>query len=92
MGLLDLFKTKDSVKIRQFGQRLDEIESQMKLLRLEWGEAYDKVHHALDRVAKRWTRLHSENNGSAGSDPKEATEPVSVEKLWQIARQRGMVR
>jgi len=33
--------------------KLDAMDSKMNILKLEWTEAYDKIHHALDRARKR---------------------------------------
>jgi hypothetical protein len=92
MGLLDLFKSTENKKIKLFETRLDEMETQMRLIRMEWQEAYDKVHHALDRVAKRWNRLQDENNGNLLTAGKQGGQPATVEQLWAIARQKGMLR
>lgn len=90
MGLLDLFKSRENKRISEFATRLDEIESQIRLLRMEWNESYDKIHHALDRVSKRWTRIHSTAQEDNGGDQKPANQ--TVEDLWKLARSRGMVR
>jgi len=92
MGFLDLFKSKENRKIKQFDARLDEIETQMRLMRLEWQESYDKIHHALDRVGKRWSRITEKSNGSSNGDEKTVTTTQTVENLWKIARERGLVR
>jgi len=89
MGFLDLFRSPPNKKINEFNTRLDALEHEMRLMRLEWQESYDKIHHALDRVGKRWQRLTAPNNGSDETVPKQA---VTTEDLWKIARQRGLLR
>lgn len=93
MSILDLFRSTENKKVRQFETRLDEIETQMRLIRMEWNEAYDKVAHALDRVAKRWNRINIENQADQRGDAKQSQiGGLSTADLWKIARDRGMVR
>jgi len=93
MGFLDLFRRSPVPTTKEFSSRLDEIESQMRLLRMEWQETYDKVHHALDRVVKRWNRSQ-EAPGNVNQQTDGDQKPVQMDlgELWKIARSRGMVR
>lgn len=92
MGILDLFKSAENKKLTQTLTRLDQVEHDLRLIRLEWQEAYDKIHHALDRVGKRWQRLSAENSQPNNGQDLAQKKAVTTEDLWRIARERGMVR
>jgi hypothetical protein len=92
MGFLALFKSPENKKLTQALARLDEVEHQIRLVRLEWQESYDKIHHALDRVGKRWSRALAENSVPNNGAKNAPVSPTSTEDLWKIARERGMVR
>lgn len=92
MGILDLFKSKENKTLDKVSARLDQIEHKIRLLELEWQEAYDKIHHALDRVGKRWLRANAENSQPNNGGETAAKNALSTENLWKIARERGLVR
>jgi len=76
--------------------RFDRLESELKGIRLEWNDVYDKVAHLYDRTRKRITALRkaedrsSATNGAEG-DP-EHTQPQTHADLMNMARGRGMVK
>lgn len=92
MGILDLFKSAENKKLTLALSRLDQVEHDLRLIRLEWQESYDKIHHALDRVGKRWQRLSAENSEPNNNHDSPQKNVITTENLWKIARERGMVR
>jgi len=76
--------------------RFDRFETELKGIRLEWNDVYDKVAHLYDRTRKRITALRkaedrsSEPNGDGG-DP-QPTGPKTHAEIMALARQKGMVR
>lgn len=89
MSILDLFRSKPELSLKEVSSRLNEIESQTKLLRLEWNEVYDKLAHALDRLSKRNARALVEYKTSPGNG---ADAPVTMDDLWKKAREKGLLR
>jgi len=67
--------------ISRLENRIEALETQTKLLRVEWEEVYDKLSNALARLRKR-DRDESKQNGKA-DDPKP---PEGRAALWERAK------
>ena len=76
--------------------RFDRLESELKGIRLEWNDVYDKVAHLYDRTRKRIQALKKaearsdEQNGDL-RDP-EHTVPQTHADIMLQARKKGIVR
>jgi hypothetical protein len=92
MSLLDRIFGKSSPSNADLSAKIDAVESQMRLLKNEWSETYDKIHHALDRVAKRWQRLQGVQGAESGFNGESAPKIETTEELLAAARQRGLLR
>lgn len=69
-------------------QRMDAIESQVRLLRAEWIDQQDKMLHALDRNNKRRKQLVLENAPQNGDS---ADDLSSMGAIYARARSLGLV-
>ena len=76
--------------------RFDRLESELKGIRLEWNDVYDKVSHLYDRTRKRISALKKaedrsdeQKEASNGADP---AVPQTHAEIMNLARQKGMVR
>jgi len=80
-----------SVQLREQRDRVQDLESACKHLRLEWEELYDKVRHQMSRMSKR-SSVDSPLNDAPPS-PEEPSEqfaeldPVSRSIMLRRARQ-----
>lgn len=66
------------------------LESDLRLIRLEWQESYDKITKAFERWRKRVQQLQAlepENGSNQSPD----TSKMSVEELTRYARSRGVL-
>lgn len=76
--------------------RFDRLESEIKGIRLEWSDVYDKVQHLFDRTRKRIGALKKAEERAEGpngaSNDTEHTQPQTHADLMNMARSRGVVR
>ena len=76
--------------------KCDRLETQIKLIRTEWNDVYDKVAHLYDRTRKRLTALKRAEDRSEGVNGGEGAEqpsqPQSHADILNLARGRGMLR
>lgn len=76
--------------------RFDRLESEIKGIRLEWADVYDKVQHLFDRTRKRIGALKKAEDRSEGANGAEVTqEPTAFSThadIMNFARQNGRVR
>lgn len=54
----------------EFQRRLDTVEHDLKLIRIEWAEIYDKIVHQFDRQRKRKEKV-IEDAGALGDVPED---------------------
>lgn len=70
--------------------RLVSLESDVKLIRLEWQEAFDKITRAFERWRKRVKQLQdSEEQNATNGDQDPAR--MNVEELTRYARNKGVL-
>ncbi len=74
----------------QLEQKIEALESKIKLLAVEWDEVYDKITRAADRVRQRTRKLQElvpEN------EPKTNENPATMDQveLTRFARKRGIL-
>ena len=85
------FKSSQS-KIKAINERLDTLESEIRRLRLEWLETYDKTTHAIERWSKREkTSKPTEEKSEVKTDAFVPGRLYTDEELMEIARKRGVV-
>jgi len=74
--------------------RFDRLESELKGIRLEWNDVYDKVAHLYDRTRKRIKALQKAEDRSESPNGDDNTpEPTSFKshaEIMQYARTRGV--
>ena len=76
--------------------RIQKIDADIKSLRLEWTDTYDKVYKVLDRFRKRWDREAAQRRREEATE--EASEGAngvtlgSSQDILAYARQRGLLR
>ena len=92
MTFLKLFSNSEQSKIKAINERLDALDSQIRLLRLEWTEVYDKVTHAVERWSKRQKaekqpELEKTTIETASPENRQYTDA----ELMALARKQGMV-
>ena len=78
--------------------RLETLERELKNLRLEWEESYDKLHHLMSRVTKRAKDLQRAQNAQEeapeapestnGDEPRGQSPFVGMHGMLQEARRR----
>ncbi len=92
---MGLFATSKAVKLlseqlREQRDRVQDLESDCKHLRLEWEELYDKVRHQMSRMSKRSSAVLPSNGdqppSEQPSEPFADLDPVSR----SIMLRRGM--
>jgi len=73
--------------------RFDRLESELKGIRLEWNDVYDKVAHLYDRTRKRISALKKAEDRSEGTNgDAEAPQPTELSThadIMNLARQKG---
>lgn len=76
--------------------RLDRFESELKGIKLEWNDVYDKIGHLYDRTRKRIGALKKAENGSDEQNGNEVTQqPTQFSthaEIMNLARSRGYIR
>jgi len=76
--------------------RFERLESELKGIRLEWNDVYDKVAHLYDRTRKRIKALQKAEDrpeGKNGADgDQEPSQPQSHADLMNLARGRGVFK
>ena len=76
--------------------RFDRLESELKGIRLEWNDVYDKVAHLYDRTRKRIQALQKAEDRSEGKNGDDVDQQVlafqSHAEIMSYARNRGNVR
>jgi len=77
--------------LREQRDRVQDLQSDCKHLRLEWEELYDKVRHQMSRMSKR-VPLESSGNGAPPSseqsdDDFPGVDPISRSIMMRRARQ-----
>lgn len=92
MSFLRPVENENKKALVELESRLEKIEGQINTLRLEWTEVYDKVHHALDRIAKRYQRIKTQNVEENQENSQGNGEFVSTADLIRIAREKGALR
>jgi len=94
--VMGLFATAKEVRLlseqlREQRDRVQDLESACKHLRLEWEELYDKVRHQMSRMSKRLPAAESLNDAPPGSeesaDQFAELDPVSRSIMLRRARQ-----
>jgi len=76
--------------------RFDRLESELKGIRLEWNDVYDKVAHLYDRTRKRIKALQkAEDRPEATNGDESSPQPTGFQshaEIMAFARQRGVVK
>jgi len=76
--------------------RFDRLESELKGIRLEWNDVYDKVAHLYDRTRKRISALKKAEDRSEGTNGDEpAPQPTVFQShadIMNLARLKGYIR
>lgn len=66
--------------LRTVSSQLDKLEREVKSLRLEWEESYDKLHHLMARITKRQKAAQTEQetlqDASQSTNGREAGGPL----------------
>lgn len=92
MTFLELFRVSEKTKLKAVNERLDNLESQIRLLRMEWAEVYDKTTHAIERWTKREKfQKPTEPEKITPSEIPSPTRIYSDLELMELARKQGMV-
>lgn len=91
MGLFKLLSSvppQPSPSPDPIGVRLAELEHQIRLLRLEWEETYDKVHRLLGKVSRRQAELARREDapGSTNDEAGGVRPGVTPGELLRAAR------
>ena len=93
---MGLFATSKEVRslndqLREQRDRVQDLESDCKHLRLEWEELYDKVRHQMSRMSKRSSAALPSNGdqqpSEQPSEPYADLDPVSRSIMLRRARQ-----
>jgi hypothetical protein len=80
--------------LREVTERLESCERQLKQLRIEWEDAYDRLRHVMGRLNKRAAR-EAEDGGAPQTNNQPADpglgRPMTAREaaLWEIAKRRG---
>lgn len=73
--------------------RFDRLESELKGIRLEWNDVYDKVAHLYDRTRKRIKALQKAEDRPEATNGTDSTQQPTVFQthadIMAFARQRG---
>jgi hypothetical protein len=95
MGFFQLFShDKSSKRVKELEERCERLERDMRGLKLDWENAYDKLRILMGRVAKRAEKMHEEAEDagllhpSSEAGPESAQIPLSPTWSRLTARQK----
>lgn len=86
MGFLRRFFSVPEETPPPLAARIAILEQEIKSLRLEWNETYDKIAHQFDRLRKRQKAALEAPEPEAGNGSL-----LTPEAVWDHARRRGIV-
>lgn len=96
MGLWDRFRTEKSQKsLLELWERTEILEREMKNLKLEWNNTYDKLNTMMARTARRAEKMHelAENDLKLAPDDSHAltaSEMLAMDRLGPAQRRIQM--
>lgn len=89
-------RLQESKALRELQDRLETVERDVKRLRLEWEDSYDRLRHIMGRLNKRAAREQQADGEQPTPEPTppELGRPMTAREaaLWEIAKRRGAVR
>ena len=88
MGFFSRSKSTPPAPSTLLDQRVLTLETELKLLRTEWNDLYDKIAHQFDRLRKRQKAMIADQ----GTEPEETASPLTADAVWELARRKGMVQ
>lgn len=96
MGFLSLFREHSATppvqEIAALSARISQIETDVKLMKLEWQETYDKVTRTFERWRKRASKLEEEKEATdAETGLNGDISAMNCEQLTRLARRRGVL-
>lgn len=83
MGILAAFFQRSKPPSADLVAEIEQLKSDIRILKTEWSEVYDKMLHALDRINKRNKQLVVEKEPEIPAD--------DMVSLWQECRRKGLV-
>jgi chromosome segregation ATPase len=78
--------------IRDLTDRIEQLERDHKALELEWNETYDKVRHALSRIAKRDARAAEKAAGDTNGAEDIPGQPDGLDPISRAVLARRQLR